>query len=176
MNTATQNKDESHSLDQAKAQLNSIKEMVDNLNGFEAAAIEEGWEAYTDKFNVECWKHKDGSTWAGSAEDLCIEHGIEVQDRHTEEARQTIEEDALSVEVRSDWHTPGSESESSEYTILLCTGGPAVRIIGDLNQHNEPETARIEHQDWFKPWADLPLDSDEEQIVLEYCRCFYFGE
>jgi hypothetical protein len=29
------------------------------------------------------------------------------------------------------------------------TGGPAVRITGDLADYGEPETASIEYQDWF---------------------------
>jgi len=31
--------------------------------------------------------------------------------------------------------------------ILLCTGGPVVRIVGDLSQHHEPDSARLEYQD-----------------------------
>lgn len=93
-----------------------------------------------------------------------------------EEVEQTIHEDALSVETRSGWRSPGSKPEAdSEFTILLCTGGPAVRIIGDLSEHAEPEKARLEYQDWGTPWTPYPLTSDEEGAVLEYCRTFYFG-
>ena len=44
----------------------------------------------------------------------------------SEEARQAIQEDPLSVEVRSGWHAPGENSEPDEYNILLGTGGPAL--------------------------------------------------
>jgi hypothetical protein len=95
-------------------------------------------------------------------------------------AREAIEQDALSVEVRSDWYSPGnvSDAKPSEYCILLCTGGPAVRIHGGLNRFCEPETATLEYQDWFVPWTQwLPGNSHNvESILLDYVRCFYFGE
>lgn len=87
-----------------------------------------------------------------------------------------IQEDALSVEARSGWHSSGEPGTLSEYMILLCTGGPACRIIGDLDQYCQPESARIEYQDWGTPWTDFPLDSEEEEDVLTYSRQFYFGE
>lgn len=85
----------------------------------------------------------------------------------------------LEVSVRSGWYRPGSpdnEHTSSEYMILLCTGGPAVRIIGELDEHMSPITARIEYQDWGTPWTNYMLNSDETDAVLEYAGVFYFGE
>ncbi len=88
-----------------------------------------------------------------------------------------IQEDPLSVEVRSDWHTPGEDSRATEYCILLCTGGPAVRIRGDLTQYSSPETATIEYQDWFTPWERLlPLEDGEHEALLTYAQQFYFGD
>jgi hypothetical protein len=95
-------------------------------------------------------------------------------DDQREEAIQRIQEDALSVEIRSGWTVPGSKMEAEEFRILLCTGGPAVRIIGELNEYHEPTNTRIEHQDWGTPWTDYPLDIDEEEAVVEYSRQFYF--
>lgn len=112
-----------------------------------------------------------------------------------DDCRQRILEDALSVEVRSGWVTPGAltgrgmagENKPAEYRILLCTGGPAVQIVGKLNEYGEPETAVMQVQDWFTPWtefcpacsgqADDPGNvGDPESILLEYARQFYFGE
>ncbi|MBI2852488.1 MAG: hypothetical protein HYX84_05260 [Chloroflexi bacterium] len=77
----------------------------------------------------------------------------EKQEYHDEEnALQMIQDDPLSIEVRSGWHTPGEAGESMEYYILLGTGGPALRIIGDLGEHNTPESAHLEYQDWFTSW------------------------
>ena len=91
---------------------------------------------------------------------------------------ERIQEDPLSVEVRSDWHSPGDENDKpTEYTILLCTGGPAVRIIGELDEHGQPETATIEYQDWFTPWERYSDTSDEEdEALLTYAQQFYYGE
>jgi len=94
-----------------------------------------------------------------------------------EQAQQEIQEDPLSVEVRSGWYTPGEEHEPAEYMILLCTGGPACRIIGDLGSHNEPENARIEYQDWGTPWTRYNEDTQEDrEAMLTYARQFYYGE
>ena len=95
-----------------------------------------------------------------------------------EEAEQRISEDPLSVEIRGDWHTPGREDEGAvEYRVLLCTGGPAVRIIGELSEHSEPETARIEFQDWGTPWTEFWIEDDgKREKLLTYARQFYFGE
>lgn len=91
-----------------------------------------------------------------------------------DDARDVILEDALSVEVRSDWHTPGSEAENTEYCILLSTGGPAVRIVGELNKWSEPVSATLQVQDWGTPWTDC-READEDTL-LTYAQCFYFGE
>ena len=91
-----------------------------------------------------------------------------------DEARDTILEDALSVEVRSGWHTPGDSSADNEYCILLSTGGPASRIVGDLNQWKEPVSATLQVQDWGTPWTDY-READQDTL-LKYADCFHFGE
>lgn len=98
-----------------------------------------------------------------------------------DEAIRRIEENVLSLEVRDGWHPAGSESRGpEEFQILLCAGGPAVRIIGDLNRHGEPETAVLQYQDWGTPWEEYILDIDskdgtpELDDLLDYCRTFCF--
>jgi hypothetical protein len=98
-------------------------------------------------------------------------------DKAREEAEQTIHEDPLSVQVREGWKNPGVVGTPEEFEILLCTGGPAVRIIGDLNEHMEPDNPRLEYQDWFTPWVEYRIaDEKKRNALLEYCRQFYFGE
>ena len=83
-------------------------------------------------------------------------------------------------EVREDWHAPGGDADQ-EYRLLLCTGGPAVQVVGDLNKYHEPETAKLQYQeklqyqDLFTEWTDYPLDSDEEADVITYAQCFCFA-
>jgi len=135
---STSEQDTERAEEQAKAQLECIRELV--------AALEEAEADIGDRTGEE-----------------------------RDEARQAIEEDALSVEVRSDWHEIGGDSDPGEYCILLCTGGPAVRIIGRLNQYSEPESARLEYQDWFTEWQELILSSEDDATLLTYAQCFYFG-
>jgi hypothetical protein len=99
-------------------------------------------------------------------------------DSEREAAETAIYEDPLEVAVRGDWHAVGSPpSEASEFRILLSTGGPAVRIVGELNCYGEPDSASVQYQDWFMPWCTLLALSDtESEAVLEYCRQFYFAE
>lgn len=98
-------------------------------------------------------------------------------------ARDAITESVLSVEVRSDWYTlDNADHEPAEYRILLTTGGPALQLTGALSEHGEPETAELRMQDWGLPWQAWwpPLQADGEptaaQTLLNFARCFYFGE
>lgn len=178
----------SQSEQQADAQLSSIREMVaalecdyDRLEELQeerdelesAAQDPESAEetAAADKAMVD-WDDLNGEELA----DLVKAGTLDGEIIDADKARQRIEEDALSVEVRSDWHTPGAEVEDGdgEYCILLCTGGPAVRIIGNLSG-NEPTSASLEHQDWGTAWTERYLTHDEEADVLTYARCFFCG-
>jgi hypothetical protein len=91
---------------------------------------------------------------------------------------EAIQQDPLSVEVRKDWYVPGSEDDKpTDFRILLCWGGPAVQIIGELDEHGQPEKARIEYQDWGTPWTVLyEMTNEQSEALLTYCQQFYFGE
>ncbi len=130
----------------------------------------------TRMLNPEC------ETCKGAGELPCTEghDSDEPESWHDEErARRRIEEDALSVEVRSDWHSPSSDdidTQDVEYCILLTTGGPAARIVGELDRYKQPSKARFEYQDWFKPWTEVYTDSADDAVMLQYAQQFYFGE
>lgn len=89
-----------------------------------------------------------------------------------EEAREAIEGDPLSVEVRSDWESSASEFTASEFRIVLCTGGPHVEIVGDLDL-GAPSRVRVLYRDWGTSGELFDFDRD---AVIEYCQQFYFGE
>ena len=91
-----------------------------------------------------------------------------------EAAEQAIHEDALSVEIRCGWITPGETPDPEEFNILLCTGGPAVRIMGELDEYCQPKRAWLECQDWGTPWTQVFNVSQD--TLLAYASCFYFGE
>lgn len=161
---------------QALAQFESIAEMVKAVRDARARdAGEFDWNEEAAKRGLVIGEEEN-------AEEACrAAFPREYSDE--EEARQAIDEDALSVEVRSGWHNPchpdKEAAKASEYRILLCTGGPAVQIVGDLDGFNQPETARLQFQDWFTPWTDLhwsELPAKAEDTLLEYARHFWFGE
>lgn len=116
--------------------------------------------------------------WAGEnpddAEELAELEAAAGDCESREDAADRISEDPLSVEVRSGWVTPGDDVMTpEEFCILLSTGGPAVRIVGDLNGCGEPIRARLEVQDWFKPWTEYaPADQD---TLLSYASQFHFA-
>lgn len=94
-----------------------------------------------------------------------------------DEARDDIYSDPLSIETRSGWRAPDRRDDADEeYRILLCTGGPAVQIAGDLDENGEPDSAQIEYQDWGTPWTPLrPLSQNEEKALFTYVACFGIG-
>ena len=92
--------------------------------------------------------------------------------------RERIQEGPLSVEVRGDWHTPGCNEGhmATEFNILLSWGGPALRLMGDLDEHGEPTRAYLQYQDWGTPWTDYFPGAGSGEILLTYAQQFYFGE
>jgi hypothetical protein len=119
--------------------------------------------------------------WLGSIHEMvaALENGGTIDDEAvaTEQAQERIQESVLSVEVRTSWHTVGNDDDkSTEYNILLTTGGPALRIIGDLDKYCQPENARLEWQDWGTPWTEYRLDAEDDDAVLTFAQQFYFGE
>lgn len=98
-------------------------------------------------------------------------------DQSIDQARDAIIESPLSVEVRSPWYSLGnSNPQPTEFCILLSTGGPALRIIGDLDDYGQPTACQMEYQDWGTPWTEYNATSDEIEVMLEFCQQFYFGE
>lgn len=94
-----------------------------------------------------------------------------------EEARERIQESPLSVQVRSGWYTPGEcgVPAPEEFEVLLSTGGPALRILGELDEHGEPARAWLEYQDWGTSWTHFYVKGGTDDL-LAFCQCFYFGE
>ncbi len=154
----TEIKKEDHARDQAASQLESVIAMVNRLRHAEKCQNEsedcmEGFGQFNPYIQTTANEYHD-----------------------EERARTSIEENALSVDVRSAWTSP-HEMKPSEYQIILCTGGPAVRITGNLNEYSQPSDARMEYQDWFTPWKEYH-DGNAETYngLLDYAQQFYFGE
>lgn len=94
-----------------------------------------------------------------------------------DEARERIEQDALDVAVRTEWYSPGAtDVKPDQFYILLCTGGPAVRIMGELDEFGQPDRAWLEYQDWGTPWTERINSAGEMETLIAYAECFYFGD
>jgi hypothetical protein len=91
-----------------------------------------------------------------------------------DEALERIQEDALSVEYRSDWVSPGEEMTPSEFRILLCTGGPHVEIVGEIDHRGEPSRCWVNYRDWGTSGELTGADFDHD-TVLRYCGFFVTG-
>lgn len=148
---------------QAKAQYESVCEMV--------AALECD---YDELGRLREEKEPDGSLAA--SDELQELEDAAGNCKSREDAYERITEDALSVEVRGAWHDPykPEDSKPTHFKILLCTGGPAVRIMGELDEHGQPYRAWLEYQDWGTQW--VPYFDADQATLLAYARCFYFGE
>jgi hypothetical protein len=97
----------------------------------------------------------------------------------SDEVRVRAQESVLEVQVRGSWHAPGETDgdQETEYYILLSTGGPALRLYGDLNSGQPSGRPRMQHQDWGTPWTDIEPESDEWSDAVDwFVNCFYFGE
>ena len=93
-----------------------------------------------------------------------------------EEIKENILNSALSVEFRSGWTSNPNELEIEEFKILLTWGGPALRVIGELNQYKEPENIKMQFQDWGTFWTDFEITEEQQKALNWFCSCFYFGE
>lgn len=86
-----------------------------------------------------------------------------------DDARERILVNPLSVEYRSDWASPGEELTPSEFRVVLCTGGPHVEIVGDIDLSR----VRVLYRDWGDRGELFDFDHD---AVVTYCQIIGVGE
>lgn len=157
--------------EQAEAQMASIAEMVAALE-CDYDRLAELRELRDADSHPTLWRMANPD----DAEELAELEEAAGECESREDAEQRIQDDPLSVEVRSGWHSPGGDNEPEEFKILLCTGGPAVQIRGELNHHGEPHRAWLEYQDWGTPWIEYHGENADQETLLTYCRQFYFAD
>ena len=154
---------DNHAEQQARAQLRAIREMI--------AAADIDWqrlEELRDMAQEEKENPEDGNK-------LDIEEREELAELEEqageyasqEEAEEAIYNNPLDIQYRSGWASSAEDLEPEEFSILLCTGGPAVRIVGELGNHGEPCRAWLEYQDWGTPWTML---FDGQSDALDYAQ------
>tara|TARA_R100000353_G_scaffold61639_1_gene48718 strand:- start:1 stop:402 length:402 start_codon:yes stop_codon:yes gene_type:complete len=92
-----------------------------------------------------------------------------------DQLRESVLNSALSVEFRSGWYSSlDDELIPEEFKILLSWGGPALRIIGELDNYG-PVNPKLQYQDWGTPWTDFEITEDQQDALNWFCNCFYFG-
>ena len=103
-------------------------------------------------------------------------HFFDIKDFDSQDQlRESVLNSALSVEFRSGWYSsPEDETKAEEFKILLSTGGPALRVIGELDDYG-PVNPKLQYKDWGTPWIDFEITEDQQKALNWFCNCFYFG-
>lgn len=96
--------------------------------------------------------------------------------RAADEIRDKAQDAAsCGISVRSGWSITYEDLQPEYFRIDLCTGGPAVRIVGNLARFGQAEDAQLEYQDWGTPWLEFRLMNDmERDAVAWFCNQFYW--
>lgn len=154
--------------------LQGLREEFDALEGDEKHAAELGKSEFPS----------DITTHVGNDLIESYDLGRELADLESQagecdsedEARERILKDALSVEVRSGWTSVHALAEvgAEEFRIVLCTGGPRVELVGELDW-GTPSRIRMLYRDWGDSGEYMP-DTEENEALETYCAQFYFGE
>lgn len=137
--------------------------------------ITASWEAHGF-----CLEEGEGKYLSREAKQVLKGHGYDGTnyDHVAEGIEEAMRVTALSVEIRSGWREPGDgdSMDPDEFRILLTTGGPALRIMGELN-HGDVWRCWLERQDWGTPWVQHFNRSAERATALRwFASLFYYGE
>lgn len=174
----------SETISQLVAALECDYERLEELRDEKAALLAEVGDKHSDFDTAEMRKAREELTeWLREngeelrdLEEIVSAHDANYPFKDADDARERIMESALSVQVRSGWCDPGADISAEEFEILLTTGGPALRIMGELDEHCQPRRAWLQYQDWGTPWTDfVGSEAPDRDTLLTFCQQFYFG-
>ena len=77
-----------------------------------------------------------------------------VDELREEEAESVLSVDQLTHSLRG----------NCEWEILLTTGGPAARVVAEVDVDGQVRYARFEYQEWFQPWY-APEHQDHRMLT-----------
>ena len=176
-----------HGKQNAAAWAGNISEMIaalecdfdrlEELRDERAALVDEVEESpnaspdSTAKQNLDHWDEENADELRELTTAATLEGDLQTD---ADSVRRRIEESPLSVQIRSGWVSPGDDMQAEEFEILLTTGGPALRIRGELDEHKQADRAWLEYQDWGTPWTQY--FEVEQSTLLTFCQQFYFGD
>jgi hypothetical protein len=149
------------------------EERADLVQELESTSAEHSPHGHSmAKANLDAWDMENMAELHELAEAATVD-GDEMKD--ADDVRERIQESPLSVEVRSGWCASKADMTPEEFCILLSTGGPALRIMGELDEHGQPSRAWLEYQDWGTPWTHHYVEGLADAL-LTFAQQFYFGE
>lgn len=143
-------------LQELRDQRDDLADALNEAEKEQAATLEEAREALAEWNEANAEELSQLETVAGD----CVDQ---------EDAYQQIDNSPISVELRSDWTRQGEEFTASEFKILLCCGGPSVRIYGQVDEHGIPYNACLEYQDWGTAWTKY-VEADNDTLC-KYAGC-----
>lgn len=138
---------------------------------------------YVEAMNPETWERLEELRDERDSGDLTNEEYAEISRLaillegydDADDAGEQAREEALEVQVRSGWSNSAEEFEPEDFYILLSTGGPALRIRGELDR-GSPSRAWLEYQDWGTPWTEYHGPNADQSTLLQFASIFCFGE
>lgn len=74
---------------------------------------------------------------------------LDKADEGDEDARESVEYIAYGLQ------------RQVRYYVTLAGGGPAARLVVEVDEQGEIERAWFEYQDWFIPWTAAPWQDNE---------------
>ena len=153
----------SNSESQALAQVNSITDLF-NLST---------WSNNIENLGFRYFQKEAFDTLYGDKRE--VKEYLEYEDElSTERIDELVHQEPLEIATRSQRANFQDEFESSDFKILLCTGGPAVRIFGSC-EGGYPSDIELQHQDWFTPWESVRGLSEIQREAMEwFCNFFVY--
>jgi len=160
---------------QAEAQLETVVQYVHRLRHTEECGGAGECSATDEEILSALGFSSESLARAARSMEAFIE-ALREQYHDREDALEYIYDLPLEICVRTGWEPVGGPRErlANEYYILLCTGGPAVRIWGRLDDYREPCMAVLEYQDWFTEWEPYTGHQHKSKL-LEFAGCFSYN-
>jgi len=86
-------------------------------------------------------------------------------------------EQLQAAQLRTYWHDPAEPlTQPGVGCILLSTGGPALRLLVELDCDAQACGVMLGYQDWGTPWTRFPITGAEEEALEWFAGLFWFGE
>lgn len=104
------------------------------------------------------------------------QEAMQISDRLVEQIEEEARDQVLSLEVRTGWHCPSDPpSQPEQGCLTLTTGGPALRVLIELDCDAEVLECQLQHQDWGTPWIELPLTEADDEALCWFAGLFTYA-